>query len=811
MNRKIGLGLLIVVIGSLTSCVQDNHGSTTGKMRLRVTANTEVQSMQTRSGAEVLDLDVSEFDITILKGEEEIGYWESLNQFPDEYVIASGSYTLKASYGSLTQEGFDAPYFEGTKDFTVTKDETTQVEVVCSLANVKVTVEYTDAYKEYFSEYSTLVESASGTEIEFAGDEERAAYLQPGNFVVYARVKREGGEFTTIEAAVVEDAKGREHYILKMNVNLGSTSLQVSFDDATERVPVEVDISDEVLSAPAPYFIATGFESGETQTIVEGGYVAGGKTSVLLQALAGISKIQLTTQSEVLKEMGWPEEIELIHASAADLELLKSLGLQLRGVEKNVEKMAVIDFTEVLANLLVTQDNSPAVFTLQATDKLSRVSESEMTLKVLCTSNQLELISTETVALGSQKITASLVLDGDPSLLKFQYQSYGVWSDATSVSVILSDGLNHQVEVTLPSPVFAEIDLRAVYRSKTSNEIPAQTGDPQFEVKALTAGDVWAGKAILTIVGENDAVTAYLRDEHVVVEYCDPQDEGNWITPAQQREGDVITISLPLDADKENTYLVRAGYEKNGNYIYTSSTHPITTEQARQVPNSDLEEWSGNTSVTSNWTRWYLNTEEDETIPGWCSLNAITSQGRKTNAYQSNSGTRRTTSNFGTYAAELVTIGWGDNNALPIALISPAGKLENITAAELFLGTMGADNQPQYGYEFTSRPAALSFYYNYQGVGSQKFSVDIKVMSGNIVIGEQFLEEGSNSAYEQKTIEIVYHEQYASLKATHLSIAFSSGLNSLDQMDMPSSGFTGNASKEFTGNKLYLDDIKLEY
>lgn len=143
--------------------------------------------------------------------------------------------------------------------------------------------------------------------------------------------------------------------------------------------------------------------------------------------------------------------------------------------------------------------------------------------------------------------------------------------------------------------------------------------------------------------------------------------------------------------------------------------------------------------------------------------------------------------------------------------LGAGGNLENITAAELFLGTMGADNQPRYGYEFTSRPAALSFYYKYQGVGSQKFSVDIKVMSGNIVIGEQFLEEGSNSEYERKTIEIVYHEQYAALKATHLSIVFSSGLNSLDQMDMPSSGLSGNARKEFTGNKLYVDDIKLEY
>ncbi|MCD8030762.1 MAG: DUF4493 domain-containing protein [Bacteroides sp.] len=657
MNRKIGLGLLIIGIGWLSSCVQDDHGSTTGKMQLRVKANTEVKSMQTRSGAADLDLDVSEFDITILKGKEGVGYWESLKQFPNEYAIASGSYTLKASYGDLNEEGFDVPYLEGTKDFTVTKDQTTQVEVVCSLANVKITVEYTDAYKEYFSEYSTIVESVSGTKIEFAGDEERAAYLRPGDFIVYARVKREGGEFTTIEAAVVEDAKGREHYILKLNVNLGSTSLQLSFDDATERVPVEIDISDEALSAPAPYFVTTGFESGETQTLVEGGYVAGGKASVLLQALAGISKIHLTTQSEVLKERGWPEEIELIHASATELDLLKSLGLQLRGVEKNVEKMAVIDFTEVLTRLLVTQDNTPAVFTLQATDKLSRESKSEVILKVVCTSNQLELISTETVALGSQKVGVSLVLDGDPSLLQFQYLSYGMWTEATSVSVISSDGLNHQVEITLPSPVFGEIDLRALYRSKVSNEISAQTGDPQFEVKALAAGDVWAGKAILTIVGENDAVTAYLRDENVVVEYCDPEDEGNWITPNQWRDGDVITISLPLDADKENTYLVRAGYEKSGHYIYTSSTHAITTEQARQIPNSDLEEWSGNTSVTSNWTRWYLNAEEDETIPGWCSLNAITSQGRKTNAYQSNSGTRRTSSEFGTYAAELVTIG----------------------------------------------------------------------------------------------------------------------------------------------------------
>jgi len=59
--------------------------------------------------------------------------------------------------------------------------ENSSVEINCTLANVKVTVEYSDAFKKYFADYSTTIHSTGGEYIEFSKTETRAATKNPGN------------------------------------------------------------------------------------------------------------------------------------------------------------------------------------------------------------------------------------------------------------------------------------------------------------------------------------------------------------------------------------------------------------------------------------------------------------------------------------------------------------------------------------------------------------------------------------------------------------------------------------------------------
>lgn len=87
---------------------------------------------------------------------------------------------MSAFYGSIDTEGFEKPFYLGESPVTVRDRENSPVEINCALANVKVTVEYSDAFKKYFADYSTTIHSSGGKDIKFSKTETRAAYVKPG-------------------------------------------------------------------------------------------------------------------------------------------------------------------------------------------------------------------------------------------------------------------------------------------------------------------------------------------------------------------------------------------------------------------------------------------------------------------------------------------------------------------------------------------------------------------------------------------------------------------------------------------------------
>ncbi len=51
-------------------------------------------------------------------------------------------------------EGFDCPYFTGSAEFTLNGGEEAQPEVVCTLANTMLDVDFTSGFSEYFADCS---------------------------------------------------------------------------------------------------------------------------------------------------------------------------------------------------------------------------------------------------------------------------------------------------------------------------------------------------------------------------------------------------------------------------------------------------------------------------------------------------------------------------------------------------------------------------------------------------------------------------------------------------------------------------------
>lgn len=106
------------------------------------------------------------------------------SEMPGLPVFNTGNYTLKVESCELQRAEWDAPYFVGTKDFTINKDEITNIgTVTCKLQNLKVTVVFEDdliaaAGDDVQCEIQTV---SSGTEdgyLIYGLKEKRAGYFE---------------------------------------------------------------------------------------------------------------------------------------------------------------------------------------------------------------------------------------------------------------------------------------------------------------------------------------------------------------------------------------------------------------------------------------------------------------------------------------------------------------------------------------------------------------------------------------------------------------------------------------------------------
>lgn len=834
--------LVSIVLFSACESEQKRSNSAIGRLAIQLAASGEVINTTTRSesdssgnegeNTEEDDLvpDVGDFTIALMDGNVVKTSWDKFSEYPKYAVLPVGTFVLKAYYGNSDEEGFESPYYEGTQEITIEDDATIDAKITCYLTNVKVSVEYTDAFKKYFSDYSTTVQSAGGKPVNFVKDEVRAAYVKPGAITVYADVKKQNGQSAKLNILDIEEAKAREFYRLTLDVDAGSATLKISFDNTTVDKPIEINISDEVLNMQPPFFTRSGYESGVMHEVTEGSAIS--PLSMLITARNGIKKCVLNTQSTSLIAQGWPVSIDLVNVKEEDWQKLNALGLAVRGLSTNVDKMATLDFSEVIPYLQYISGDDESSFSLMVTDKIGRVNETEEVIKVKTLDNQFAVGTVDNVDLGVYEVTVPVTLDGDKERIKFQYLNGEVWTDI-SVSNIATEGdINHKVTLALPFIVTDNVEVKVVYGAR-SYLVPIGVNPPVFTVDASEA-DVWATKASITLIGINEGTTEYLKTQPVVIEYVESAkfDEGNWITPAQTKEGNVIEITgLPVDAEKENTYRVKAvlGDKESANIL------DITTEIALQVPNAGFENWHFNktdkngNSITKNlkYVYWkkYFPWAENGTESGWNTLNEKTTQDGASPSvflgfptapyvgccYVANSGTIPTTdSSKDTYAALVRTIGWGSGSAAA----STASKRGD--AGYLYLGELDKNSYtPKYGIEFSSRPSGVVFDCKYKPKNPiDKFIARIVVLDNdNNIITEAQLPDsecGEIGNYTSKRIDLDYPK--GSKKAAKMYIVFQSGTQvepGGTNYDYPSFGNLSDG--EFIGAQLYIDDVKLIY
>lgn len=840
MNKNYLMLLALVALG-LSACRSDERTpSGGGYLAVRVAADNEVVSAASRAEGDGIP-DVGDFSLSIAKENGElVSKWDKFSDYDAEAtVVPVGTYTVSASYGDATTEGFDGLSYAGSTTANVAEGETTDVTIDCTINKARVSISYTDAFKSYFTSYSAYISSSRGNKIDYTADETRAAYFTPGNLDVYLNVTRPGVSGSVALKVKTLAAEVKHEYRLTMDVDAGTSTLNIIFNDDPESTQnVEFNISDAALNAPAPTIVAHGFTSGEAMEVVEGGSVEG-TLQAYLNAPSGLAGCELVTSSAALKAQGWPEKVDLMALSAEDQQKLTELGLVMKGLGSTHDKIATVEFQNVVPYLYCTGDgNEEHSFTLTATDVYGKTTETPLVLNVTSRNNGFAVTLPESVPYGSNTMSFTMNLEGDASKVKFYYYNLGAFQLFTSENVsISSEGTTHIVTLTYPDPLIdteSDVKFKAEYGSKTI-ENTFKVEDPELTLSLKNGdADVWAKHVNFQV-----AASAKSRSSRTV--------SASTIEIQYKDSDDTWKKCENVSFDGQNGFEIK-GLISNTSYTFRavylqreySNEQTIKTEEELGVPNAGMEEWFSNkiaedgTDLSGNnkvyWNKWYPWTENDEKSKGWNTLNQTTTQyGAKPSTflglptspyvgccYTTNSGTIRTDDkNTGTYAALIRTVGWGKGNTAN-AISGNMGTCENVTPGELYLGTYDvASHQPKYGYSFVSRPSAIQFMYKYQpknAVDWFEVMVEVKDASGNVLANKTITKTGEVSTYTSEKIELEYT---VAAKAAILSIIFKSSGNencwgaNTDNLNPPPGSNLSDG--EYVGSQLYIDDVELIY
>lgn len=796
---------LLLLLGACASDTPDPIGGAKGCLVARVKTDATVHDAVplTKSGAATKVPDSDELSLTLTKADGTFAdKWSSVSEFPVDRQFAIGAYTLEAAYGTPESEGFDAPYFYGVADVHIIEGETTEATVTAKLANTMVSMDYTEAFKSFFKEYSGQLHAAGGDYIEMTADETRPAYLRTGNVTVTLSIVKQNGLSATVEAASFE-ALPQHHYHLTLDVNNGETgegALVVRFDDSVVQEDVEIDMSDSFLLAPAPTVSAKGFTDGQTLDIMEG---TRPEQAAFVGVVPGVIKsATLTTQSAELLAKGFPAEIDLMQATPEQKTQLTSLGLKVTGLWGNSpDKIAIIDMADVISTLAQSGETS---FALVMKDKLGKVNL-PVTLNVNTQAVNMEVTEIPSIYIDETAASLTVSYPGENFIDNVQLETQNAAGDWVKTAFTSSAaGTNvYRLAFQVPS-AYRDIPVRLLFNGRVKANA---TLHKKGVIPTVDNLDVYAHRATVSL---EKNIAASASDIAIFYE----TGTGTW-TKATSVSFDASGKTATVSGLPDGTAVTLKASD-NGQLDGCYKAVSFTTEKELILPNNKMDEWYEN-KAGSYYSVFWPGASADAAV--WGTNNPMTTSQGVDTGYCRKSGTQQSTDARSGSAAKITSVGWGEGNTAWRNSIEGSAKCKYRDVGLLHLGSSRSVREDaQYdesGIAFASRPTALTFYCKYSPYNSEDYGqvvVKLYDASGRVIADGSKNLSGMTD-YTQVSVPLSYKIK---AKAAKIYVRFVSSVESRF-MEKKDANFSHPKSMVisqlagYEGSSLYIDDIVLTY
>lgn len=147
---------------------------------LQATVMEDTENVESETRAE--GVDINNFDVVITnKAGETVKSFKYGERPADSIALEAGVYNVTMTSAAMYGAEWEAPVFSGSVEVVITRKQTTTVDdLVCKLANIKVSVAYSADIKDQLdAQHTKMIVELGTSALEYAFTEERAGYFKP--------------------------------------------------------------------------------------------------------------------------------------------------------------------------------------------------------------------------------------------------------------------------------------------------------------------------------------------------------------------------------------------------------------------------------------------------------------------------------------------------------------------------------------------------------------------------------------------------------------------------------------------------------
>lgn len=426
---SIGLTLLLTVV----SCNDQQMEQGMGYLDLRVSRNTDVEVVPVlKNGA---DPAVIAAVITPLSGGEDIVI-DDVNEITEPLSLPTGDYRIVATSGAdLGSAVFDAPFYRGESQFTVRNMQMTTADLVCTLASVKVTAEFSSVFASNFEYKLTVSNGEESLEFsEAAGTLDKAAYFHVTDELSWNLVVTNAKDETFTLSDSYTNVAPRQHYDLYFDIEAESIG---SF--GAGGFVIIVDNSFNVKEYDMPIYIVLDMPKvlgAEAVSCYSGIPITSAPYEI--SSVKPYTSLVISHNSTALSSLGLAQSVDLMNASADQLQALESLGVDLEFADANgadtgtllsTTKDVKVDFARLFSSLPICND----VLTITATNEVGMSYSLNINVNIM---PSVEILSVNAWAKFAV-IKGRYMTDAAPEGLTIEHKSGA--SDWTADNILISE------------------------------------------------------------------------------------------------------------------------------------------------------------------------------------------------------------------------------------------------------------------------------------------------------------------------------------------------------------------------------------